>query len=78
MEALSKVMSMKILHNCQFEKKCIYYRVEDFIMALDTKLASHINKHILKLKGELSKETDKDKKTEIENEIKKLEADKLK
>lgn len=47
-------------------------------MALDAKLASHINKHLAKLKGELSKETDKAKKAQIEQEISQLEADKLK
>jgi len=47
-------------------------------MAVDAKLASHINKHIQKLQGELSKETDKAKKAAIENEIKRFEADKLK
>jgi hypothetical protein len=66
------------LNNCHFKKKCVYYHVEALEMALDAKLATHINKHIQKLKGELSKETDAAKKAEIENEIKRLEADKLK
>jgi hypothetical protein len=47
-------------------------------MSVDAKLASHINKHLAKLKNELSKETDNTKKAKIEQEIKQLEADKLK
>jgi predicted DNA-binding protein len=47
-------------------------------MAVDSRLASHINKRLAKLNNELSKETDKNKKAAIEQEIKQLEADKLK
>jgi hypothetical protein len=47
-------------------------------MAMDAKLSSHINKRIAKLNSELTKETDKAKKAQIEQEIKLLEADKLK
>jgi|GEM_PF-6569010 len=47
-------------------------------MAVDAKLASHINKHLTKLKSELARETDSTKKAKLEQEIKQLEADKLK
>jgi putative heme iron utilization protein len=56
----------------------IEYPQEANEMAMDAKLSSHINKRIAKLNNELAKETDKAKKAKIEQEIKQLEADKLK